>query len=191
MASRLGSPLACQMGLAFPGEGRWNLLRMYGVITKIYTRQAVEYNPVSRLLHARSHRPEENQGMHGDSACPFPAPLPAYGSDISPPPRVNIAAVPVPGVRPVFFLAASSCFSASMLLTYDSMSSTGNISIDLLGAMMAISIFLAPVCTTSNRDLTVSLIVSSRSMSSLWLRSRNSRTVLLDLPIAFAFLGLN
>jgi hypothetical protein len=54
--------------------------------------------------------------------------------------------------------------------------------------MTAISMFFAPVCTTSSSDFTVSLIVSSRSKSSLWLRSRNSRTVLLDRPIAFAFL---
>lgn len=31
--------------------------------------------------------------------------------------RVSMAAVPVPGVLPVFFLAASSCFSCSMFLT--------------------------------------------------------------------------
>jgi hypothetical protein len=48
--------------------------------------------------------------------------------------------------------------------------------------------FLAPVCTTSSSDLTVSLIVSSRDMDAVWLRSRNSRTVLLERPIAFAFL---
>ena len=101
---------------------------------------------------------------------------------------VRIAAVPVPGVRPVFFLAASSCFSASMFLTYDSMSSTGSISMIFPGAIMAISMFFAPVWTTSNNDLTASLTVSSRSISSLWFRSKNSRTVLLDLPIALAFL---
>ena len=38
-------------------------------------------------------------------------------SALSPGPLVNTAAVPVPGVRPVFFFAASSCFSASMLFT--------------------------------------------------------------------------
>lgn len=34
-----------------------------------------------------------------------------------PDPRVKIAAVPWPGVLPVFFFAASSCFSLSMFLT--------------------------------------------------------------------------
>ena len=53
---------------------------------------------------------------------------------------------------------------------------------------MAISMFFAPVWTTSRSDLTVNEMVASRSKSSLWFRSRNSRTVLLDLPIAFAFL---
>lgn len=47
--------------------------------------------------------------------------------------------------------------------------------------------FLAPVWTTSSRLFIVSLIVSSRDMSSLWFFSRNSRTVFDDRPIAFAF----
>lgn len=106
----------------------------------------------------------------------------------SPDPLDKIAALPVPGVRPVFFLAASSTFSSSMFFTYASISSTGNISMVFPGAIIAISIFFAPVCTTSSNDLMVSLIVVSRSISSLWFRSKNSRTVLLDRPIAFAFL---
>ena len=52
--------------------------------------------------------------------------------------------------------------------------------------MTLISMFFAPVCTTSSSDLTVSLTVSSRVMSSLWFFSRNSRTVLDERPIAFA-----
>jgi len=103
-------------------------------------------------------------------------------------PLVKIAALPDPGVRPFFFLASSSDFSCSMFLTNASISSTGSISINFPGAIMAISMFFAPVCTTSNNDLMVNLIVVSLSISSLWFRSRNSRTVLLDLPIAFAFL---
>lgn len=34
-------------------------------------------------------------------------------------------------------------------------------------SMTEISMFLAPVCTTSNKDLTVNLIVSSRESSSV------------------------
>ena len=64
---------------------------------------------------------------------------------VASPPLVRIAVVPEPGVRPDFFFAASSCFSASMPLTYDSISSTGSISIVFPGAIMAISMFFAPV----------------------------------------------
>ena len=54
-------------------------------------------------------------------------------------------------------------------------------------SMTAISMFLAPVCTTSSRLLIASLMVSSFVRSSLWFFSRNSRTVFEDLPIAFAW----
>lgn len=55
--------------------------------------------------------------------------------------------------------------------------------------MTLISMFLAPVCTTSSKLFTVSLMVSSRDMSSLWFFSRNSRTVFDDRPIAFAWIA--
>lgn len=53
-------------------------------------------------------------------------------------------------------------------------------------SMTLISMFLAPVCTTSRSDLTVSLMLSSRVRSSLWFFSRNSRTVFEDRPMALA-----
>lgn len=49
-----------------------------------------------------------------------------------------------------------------------------------------ISIFFAPVWTTSSRLLIVSLIDSSFVMSSLWFFSKNSRTVLDERPMALA-----
>ena len=55
-------------------------------------------------------------------------------------------------------------------------------------SMTVISIFFAPVWTTSSNDLTVNLIVSARFMSSLWFFSKNSRTVLDDRPTAFALI---
>jgi hypothetical protein len=54
-------------------------------------------------------------------------------------------------------------------------------------SMTVISTFLAPVWTTSSSDLTVSLIVSSRVMSSRWFFSRNSRIVFDERPTAFAW----
>ena len=51
--------------------------------------------------------------LHGE-ALPIPT---AYSAGSSPAGRVNIAAVPLPGARLVFFFAASSAFSASMLFT--------------------------------------------------------------------------
>lgn len=114
---------------------------------------------------------------------PFYAPEP----EPSPAGRAGMDVVP-PAPRPGRLLAASSCFSVLIPSTYLSMSSTGSSSRGFPGAEMAISIFFAPVCTTSKSDLTVNLIVSSRSSPSLWFRSRNSRTVLLDRPMAFAFL---
>lgn len=53
-------------------------------------------------------------------------------------------------------------------------------------SITVISTFLAPVWTTSSSDFTVSLIVSSRVMSSRWFFSRNSRIVFDDRPTAFA-----
>lgn len=53
--------------------------------------------------------------------------------------------------------------------------------------MTVISMFFAPVCTTSSRLFTASLIVSSRDISSLWFFSKNSRTVFEERPIALAY----
>lgn len=53
--------------------------------------------------------------------------------------------------------------------------------------MTLISMFFAPVWTTSSRLFTVSLMASSRDRSSLWFFSKNSRTVLDDLPMALAY----
>ena len=57
--------------------------------------------------------------------------------------------------------------------------------------MTLISIFFAPVCTTSSKLFTVSLMASSRERSSLWFFSRNSRTVFDDLPMALACLEVS
>jgi hypothetical protein len=54
-------------------------------------------------------------------------------------------------------------------------------------SITARSMFFAPVCTTSNRDLTASWIVSEFDSSGFQFFSRNSRTVFEDLPIAFAW----
>jgi hypothetical protein len=56
-------------------------------------------------------------------------------------------------------------------------------------SMMAISIFFAPVCTTSSKLLTASLMVSSVDAFALQFFSRNSLTVLEERPIAFAWGG--
>lgn len=55
-------------------------------------------------------------------------------------------------------------------------------------SITARSMFFAPVCTTSNSDLTASWIVSEFDSSGFQFFSRNSRTVFEDLPIAFACL---
>ena len=48
--------------------------------------------------------------------------------------------------------------------------------------------FLAPVCTTSSKLFTVSLMLSSLERSSRWFFSKNSRTVFEERPIAFAYI---
>lgn len=52
--------------------------------------------------------------------------------------------------------------------------------------MTVSSMFLAPVCTTSSKLLTVNLIVSAVEEPSSQFFSRNSRTVLDDRPIELA-----
>ncbi|KAI9220837.1 hypothetical protein BC828DRAFT_382493 [Blastocladiella britannica] len=53
--------------------------------------------------------------------------------------------------------------------------------------MYAISMFLAPVCTTSSSARTASLMAPRWSRSAVYCFSRNSRTVLALRPMALAF----
>jgi hypothetical protein len=118
------------------------------------------------------------------SAGALPSPAGLVGSS------VPVALVPLAAAPPLppLLVFASASFSVLIFSTIFSISSAGSISISFPGAITAISMFLAPVCTTSRRDLMASSMVSGRERSAEWLRSRNSRTVFEERPMALAFL---
>lgn len=80
----------------------------------------------------------------------------------------------------------TASFSVSISATTASISASVKFRTLPCPSTTAKSMFLAPVCTTSSRDLMVSLTVASVLRSAVHVFSKNSRTVLDARPIALA-----